>query len=126
MTDKSYVGMGTSLCPICMAEHDEVVLIDTRLRNSFEHGQKVCTGFELCPACKEQEAEYFSFVEVKSPPKPDETPLDWQRTGAVAKIKRSAVPQSISSKIDDSLPLVLVEEGFINKLRAMMEGAGHE
>lgn len=33
--ERSYVGMGYALCPVCGTKHDEVVLLDKRLRDSL-------------------------------------------------------------------------------------------
>lgn len=48
--EKSHVGMGYSVCPVCLKEHDEVVLLDKRLEKTLTRHEFM--GWELCPEHK--------------------------------------------------------------------------
>jgi hypothetical protein len=120
MTEKSHVGMGYELCPICGKKHDETVLLDRRLRNSLEHEN--FTGFSVCPECKAQSAEYLALVEAAAPAYGDRLkPENALPTGNVARVRRSKVPEIFNVKLPDTLDFVYVEPGAIDKLKAMTE-----
>lgn len=60
---KSFVAMGYSLCPACGTQHDEVVLLDRRLKDSM--GPRMCTGYALCPQCQSRAKDgYVALCEV--------------------------------------------------------------
>jgi len=44
--EKSYVGMGHYVCPVCLKEHSEVVLLDKRLKNTLTCHE--FAGWEIC------------------------------------------------------------------------------
>lgn len=115
---KSYVGMGTRVCPICYEPHTEEVLIHKQMKEVFESGQKVRTAWELCPKHKEMQAEYIALVEVK-----DEahSPDDAQPTGNYLHIHREAAKHIFNIPLPDTLPFAYMEPGVIDKLKERMK-----
>ena len=59
---KSYVAMGHEQCPVCGVKHNESVILDTRLNNSFEVGESLLTGFSLCPEHQQLRDDGYVFV----------------------------------------------------------------
>lgn len=57
---KSYVGMGYKTCPVCHVKHDEVILLDRRMKNSLENS--IFMGYELCPEHMKMCDEYLAVV----------------------------------------------------------------
>ncbi len=57
---KSYVAMGYKTCPVCHIKHDEVVLLDRRMKNSLENN--VFMGYELCPEHAKLSVDYLTVV----------------------------------------------------------------
>jgi hypothetical protein len=113
MSDKSYVTLETSACPVCGTQHDTgAVLLDTRLRDKFEH--KTCTGWQLCPEHKKLADDgYVALVECSNQP----TSLEKaNRTGALAHIRRSAWENIFNTPAPKG-PLAFVEVGVIAKLQ---------
>lgn len=117
-SDKSHVGMGFSVCPICYEKHDEVVILDTRLHNSLKRDNFM--GFSLCPTHKGMKKEFVGLVEVKNGSQ-NLTPKDAQPTGQVAMVKRTAAANIFNVTIPDDCPMVYVEIGVIDKLKQMVE-----
>jgi hypothetical protein len=112
MSDKSHVGMGYHLCPICYEKHDEVVLIDKHLRNTLE--RENFAGFELCPKHKEMAGEYIALVEVSN--KAPVTQMhEAKPTGKVAHIRRSAWSLVFNTPCHEG-PLAYCEAGTIDLL----------
>lgn len=87
---KSYVGMGHDSCPICGVEHNEVVLINKRLRDTLERRQVV--GISICPECTAKiNDDYVALVSIdESKSNAPYTPMSAYRTGNVLWIKRDA------------------------------------
>ena len=94
---KSHVGMGVTVCPVCLAEHDEVILLDMRLRDSLE--QRQATGWGMCPDCAGKKAEgYIALIGVTNKPKELNEAV---RTGDVVRIKATAWPDIFNSPVPD-------------------------
>ena len=114
---KSHVGMGFHVCPVCCVEHDEVVLIDTRLKPTLEH--RNFAGWGMCAEHKAQIADgYVALVEVTNKP----TGLDdAERTGQTAMVRSSAFNQIFPRlRIPDG-KLAFVENGTIAMLQSFVE-----
>lgn len=100
--EKSHVGMGFHVCPICTVEHDEVVLLDKRLRKSLEH--KNFVGWKACSNCEQKKNEgYIALVGIdptqsKAPYLPDTV----YRTGAVAHLKKHVFKDLFNAPIPDN------------------------
>lgn len=120
MNTKSHVGMGYALCPICHKKHDEVVLLDTRLRESLP--RESFMGFKLCDEHEAMRAEYIALVETSNAPQREGDtlkPEDAVLTGRIAHVRRSVAPSIINVPMPDTLAFVYVEPGVIEKLQAM-------
>ena len=78
---KSHVAIGFDVCPVCFVEHDESVLLDKRLKQSFTN-QKQFVGYSLCDEHKElYERGFVALVVIDN----NQTP-----TGDIAHIKKEA------------------------------------
>lgn len=120
MSNKSHVGMGYSLCPICRTKHDEVVLLDKRLKDSLE--PESFMGWALCPEHEAMKVEYLALVETSGPATGDTLkPGDASLTGQIMHMRRTVVKQVLNVDIPDDLPMVFVEVGVIDKIKAMTE-----
>lgn len=115
MTEKSHVGMGYKVCPVCHTKHDEVVLLDKRLRNTLERDNMM--GYALCPEHEAMSGEYLALVEMTGSYK-DRTAAF---TGNVAHVRRTVAAQ-IFGEAYAPHKWVAVEVGVIAKLQAMQQG----
>ena len=59
---KSHVARGHEQCPVCGVKHNESVILDTRLRDSFEEGVSLLTGFSLCPEHQQLRDDGYVFI----------------------------------------------------------------
>lgn len=116
---KSHVGMGHSLCPICCKEHDEVVLVDTRLRQTLT--KDMITGWAMCPEHKRLKDEgYVALVEVSNTNAP--TLENAVRTGNLAHVRAEAWPHLFNVPVPER-GMCFVEPGAIQKLQKVTEDA---
>lgn len=100
--EKSHVGLGYAVCPVCACEHDEVVLLHKRLAKKLDH--KNFMGWELCKPCQEKkDDDYIALVGIDEDlsPKPFK-PESVYRTGAVAHLKRSAFEDLFNVPVPDN------------------------
>lgn len=88
MSDKSHVGMGIHRCPVCLEKTDEVLLFNTKLRNTLERENFV--GFKMCEEHNKKlyEEGYLALIETSSPVAPTSL-TDKYRTGNYALIKEN-------------------------------------
>ena len=94
---KSHVGMGYTVCPVCLTEHDEVVLLDMRLKNSLE--QRQATGWGMCPDCADKKAEgYIALIGAANEPR---SLNDAVRTGDIVHIRSSVWPDIFNTPTPD-------------------------
>lgn len=114
--DRDYVGMGVHVCPVCLKEHDEVVLIDERLLPTLQRRNFV--GWALCT---EHEARwqkgYIALIECSNNEQP--TLDNAERTGAVAHVHKEAWPHIFNAPVPNT-PIAFVQQGVIDQLRAMV------
>ena len=101
MSNKSHVGLGVHVCPVCFKEHDEVVLLHRRLAKTLEH--KNFIGFEMCPEHQEKFNEgYVALVEVRN-----DTPIssvkDAIPTGNFVHIHKQLWPQIFNTPAPEKL-----------------------
>lgn len=117
MTDKSHVGMGYSVCPICGIKHDEVVLLHRFLKPEVPRDNFM--GFDLCPEHKDMATEFLALVEVSNPLDERTTlkPENAWRTGQIAHVRREVVPHMFNVKIPDDIPMIYIEIGVIDALK---------
>lgn len=107
----SHVGMAHKMCPACGKKHDEIVLLDKRLRNSLPRDQ--CIGLELCEEHKKEAVENditFLIEGVKAGNKVD-------FTGQVAQLKNAAWSKVINIPRQKEHLFVLVEPGVLGNLQ---------
>ena len=109
--DKSYVGMGHKLCPICGTKHDEVVLLDKRLRETLTRDMMM--GYELCPEHAAMSDEYVALVEVTCDPNRYE---DAEFTGRTAHVRWAVADDMFSVDMSRAHPFVFVEPEVMNQL----------
>lgn len=118
---KSHVGMGCHVCPICMKEHTEVVLLQTHLGAPPRLTAHEFAGWDLCPEHEAMREEYLAFVECETPPPQHSSMHDQlrlaKRTGQVAHIRRSALDAIFNSPMPANLPMVWAEKGMIEKIQ---------
>ncbi len=116
--NKSHVGLGYQLCPICYEKHDEVVLLDRRLKDSLEHDNLM--GFPLCPKHEAMKAEYLALVECSNEQVDGNLkPKDAKPTGQIAHVKRESAKRIFNIALPDDLAFVYCEVGVIEKLKSM-------
>ena len=86
---KSHVGLGYKSCPICGVEHSEVVLLDTRMRDTLSHRQLI--DIALCPehAAKVEEYAALVAIDMTKSTQPYKPATVW-RTGEYVHIRRTA------------------------------------
>lgn len=115
--NKSFVGMGVELCPVCGQTHTESVLLDKRRKNTFGP-DRVLTGVSLCPEHEAMREEYVALVEVSEQPKADTKAHDVKRTGNFAHVRRTAAAKIFDIDLSKT-PLAYIEVGVIEKLQAL-------
>jgi hypothetical protein len=107
--------MGHKVCPVCHVKHDEVVLLDTRLREVIERDNFM--GFKLCKEHAAMSDKYLALVEAIKEGR------GITLTGNACHIKWHAAEEVLGVK-DKADPFVWVEPGVIAKLQSMTEGEG--
>ena len=114
--DLEHVGMGVHVCPVCLKEHDEVVLIDKRLRPTLKRRNFV--GWALCDEHEELwQKGYIALIECTDD---QQTTLeDAERTGVVAHVRKEAWPHIFNAPVPDT-PIAFVQQGVVEQLQAMM------
>jgi hypothetical protein len=117
---KSHVGMGFSLCPVCGIKHDEVVLLDRRLKETLEHENFM--GWAMCPEHEKLRADgYIALIEVKGEPEGKTANLSTVgRTGMIAHVKGEVFTHIFQSPPPEQ-GIGFVPEGFIAKLQEAMK-----
>ena len=119
MPEKSHVGMGFHVCPVCGKEHDEVVLLDNRLKDSLKPRNFV--GFELCPEDKEKSKDFMALIEVSNMPEHDTMQIqEANRTGKIAHVRRSVLPLLVNVEVPADQDMMFVQEGVIDELVALV------
>lgn len=117
---KSHVGMGCLVCPICLKEHTEQVLLDRRLEDSFENGTMYFVGWQMCDEHEAKREEYVALIEVSQHCTKLE---DAKRTGNYVLLRRSAMHKVFNQPIRKGVPLLFVEQGVLDLLAGMQEEA---
>lgn len=66
-SNKSFTGIGFNICPICGVRHNEVVLLDTRMRDTLSRDNFL--GWETCPEHQQKLDEGFiALIECSNQP----------------------------------------------------------
>jgi hypothetical protein len=117
--EKSYVGMGHEVCPVCGTNHTETVLLDRRLRNSLT--KDMVTGLSLCEKCNSMTEEYLALVAVSNANSNRTTlrPEEANRTGEIVHIRRTVAAQMFNRELDKNLPMVFVDTEVINHIKKL-------
>lgn len=120
--EKSHVGMGHSVCPVCGVEHDEVVLIDLRLKQTLERDN--FTGFALCPEHKQKHTEGYVALVVVSYVK-EGVPFIEQfnsakRTGEMIHMKYEAAQRIFNVPIKRTMEMLWIDPEAAEKIKGMM------
>ena len=118
--EKSHVGLGTYVCPVCGVKHGEVVLLDKRLKNTLTRDEHM--GLVLCPEHQKlHDDKYIALVGVEVPEtmehatyaKIDELP----RTGKLVHVRREAWGNIFNDNTPlPDQPLVFVPDNLIEEL----------
>ena len=117
--EKSHVGMGRSVCPVCLQEHDEVVLLDTKLRKTLTRHE--FSGWAMCPEHQAKKDEgYVALVEVSNTTQP--TLANAKRTGNLAHVRSSVWEHLFNVPIPEQ-GFGFIEGGVIEKLQEKMKEA---
>ena len=120
MTEKSHVGIGAHICPVCTKRHDEVVLIDKRLKETLTKDEMV--GFKLCEEhLKLKEDDYIALVGIDE--NKSMQPFDIAtvyRTGMIAHLKRETYLQIIDKDLPTNpFNIAVCSDEVIKKLAAI-------
>lgn len=98
MKEKSHVGMAYHMCPVCTAQHDPVVLIDTRLKPTLTSHE--FAGWSMCPEHQKLKDDGFiALVVVTNTQQP--TLENAKRTGYLAHVKAEAWPRIFNTPVPD-------------------------
>lgn len=119
--NREYVGVGVYVCPVCLKEHDEVVLINSHLRPTLE--RKNFMGWDMCDEHEKLWKEgYIALIECSNDQQP--TLENAKRTGKIAHVRKKAWPHIFNTPAPDG-PIVFVQQGVVEQLQSMMpEGDG--
>jgi hypothetical protein len=118
MNEKSHVSMERRVCAVCTKEYDtNCVLLDRRFKKSMD--RYTVTGFGLCPEHQKMFDDGFVALVAIDESKSDGHKADevW-RTGQIAHVRRSAVPDLFNVPIPADTPLVWVEPEVIDLLKS--------
>lgn len=116
--EKSHVGTGVSVCPVCGHEHDEVVLVHKRLQKTLS--QHMFMGWAMCGEHQSLKDEgYIALVEVANTSPP--TLENAQRTGRIAHVRATAWPDIFNVPVPDK-GMAFVEQGTIDVLQKIPQG----
>ena len=115
--NKSHVGLGCTSCPICGAEHSEVVLLNKRLRSSLPRRQVI--DIALCPEHAAKVEEYAALVGIDTAKstQPYKPATVW-RTGEYVHIRRDAWPRIFNVPAPETF--AYCDNETIEKLRQTM------
>ena len=115
MTEKSHVGLAQHVCPVCTKEHDPVVLLDKRLKNTLTNHE--FAGWSLCPEHQKMADEgYIALVECANPDAP--TLETAKRTGTLGHV-RTEVWGKLFNIPPPKTKMAFIEVGVLDRLQAM-------
>jgi hypothetical protein len=115
-TDKDFVGLGVHVCPVCLKEHDEVVLVDTHMRPIL----KKCNfaGWKLCDEHEKLWMDgYIALIECANESTP--TLETANRTGRIAHVRKEAWTALFNMPVPKT-PIAFVQQGVVEKLQGMI------
>jgi hypothetical protein len=116
--EKSHVGMGFHVCPVCGQKHDEVVLLNRFLRNTLT--QHEFMGWAMCEEHQKLCHEgYTALVEVANQPK---SLADAERTGNIAHVRNERWAQMFNMPLPDK-GIAFVEPEVFTMLQQKAQAA---
>ena len=128
MSEKSHVGTGFYLCPVCGNKHSETVLLDRRMHKTLT--QNMFMGQELCAEDKQKFSEgYIAMVEIDNTIEPNSNVKtmkqeDAQRTGRIFHIRKHAVSELFDvTEAELDVPLIFIDVDVGNKLFGLLTQA---
>lgn len=97
--DKSHVGMGHDLCPVCLKSTNETVLLDKRMRPTLDRYN--FTGWSMCSEHQKMlDDGYVAIVETSNP---NPTLSNAVRTGQIAHIRKSVWPEIFNTSVPEQM-----------------------
>ena len=115
---KSHVGMGVHVCPVCGLEHDEAVLMQTRLGVPPRLTDHEFLGWKMCPEHQKlYDDGYIALIEVTNVPSGFKDAL---RTGQIAHVRASAWPKIFDCETPP-VGVAFAEIGLFEKLKQKVE-----
>lgn len=116
--DKSHVGMGYSICPVCGIKHNDIILLDTRLKNTLEFNNFL--GWKICVPHQEQiDNGYVHLIVCKNKNQTSFIKLeDADRTGEIISIKKNVLKDLINR---DHSNFIFIDEEFRDALINLKE-----
>jgi hypothetical protein len=116
VTDKSHVGMGYDLCPVCTVKHNETVLLNKRLKDTL--ARENFTGWSMCAEHQKLKDEGYVALVVATNAEEGPTLSNALRTGALMHIRESAWPNITSAPVPPQGMAFITPETF-EKIKAM-------
>lgn len=120
--NKSYVSMEQKICKVCGNKYDTgALLMDKRLRDSME--KYTVTGMGCCGECTDHfNKGFIALVEVSNAPKYGTTLLNEnaERTGTIARLRKTVFNQVFNTKVSDTQKMVFVEPEVIVYLQTLV------
>lgn len=124
---KSYVSVEQKVCQVCGTVYDTgSILLDTRIRNGKlvdSMDRNTVTGYGLCEEHQKLFDEgYIALVECSNTNTRNTlTQANAIRTGNIVHLRREVAQRIFNTDQPADLPMVFIEIGVIEKLKAMME-----
>lgn len=116
MSNKSHVGLGHHLCPVCLTRTEEVVLLDKCLKETLERDNFL--GWEMCKEHKEQtDNDYVHIIIINNPESSDVNLYTADRTGITVAIRRTAFKEIFSTT--SMTNIAFGTEELLEKLKAI-------
>lgn len=116
--DKSHVGMGHYICPVCGQNHGEEVLLHRFMRPVLTQNEFL--GYDMCEEHKKLcQDGYTALIEVENQPK---SFTDAVRTGNIAHVKNAVWERIFNMSLPDK-GMAFVEVGVFAMLQQKVEDA---
>lgn len=113
--EKSYVGMGQSLCPVCLKEHDSVVLLNKRLSKTLTGHEFM--GWSMCSEHQKLKDDgYVALVVVSNTEQP--TLKNAVRTGDLVHVRASAWSKLFNTSVPPK-GLAFIDRAAFDKVQSI-------
>jgi hypothetical protein len=115
MTDKSHVGMGFELCPVCGTKHSEAVLLHRFLKPNLTDSEFM--GWAMCEEhLKLFNDGYIALIEVSNP---TTSIASADRTGNLAHVRAEVFIRLFNQAVPNQ-GICFVEKGVIDQLQQII------